>query len=239
MYRPTTAAQRAQEAAQRIATQMKRDVQKRQSQKIATAMKRDVQKRAIGKPLSKGMQQWVEANRSKLKKPTDRQKAIFAKYDKMKAAGMITTKPAKQSNKTSAGQPSATTKSTAPAPVQPRSGSKPKSETPTPTPSNTRRKRQDGSTGGRGGSVSSRSSSGTYGSPLPSNPQLKSQNTSRLTGRQRIALQVAAAAGGGSSHKRGSRRPLKPKKNQTYVTPTGMTMVWTGTNWKQVPKSRR
>ena len=63
MYRPTSAAQSAQAAAQRIATAMKRDVQKRASQKIATGMKRDVQKRAIGKPLSKGMQQWVEANR--------------------------------------------------------------------------------------------------------------------------------------------------------------------------------
>ena len=234
MYRPTSAAQSAQAAAQRIATAMKRDVQKRDSQRIATAMKRDVQKRAIGKPLSKGMQQWVEANRSKLKKPTDRQKAIFAKYDKMKEAGMLTAKPAKQSNKTTAGQPSTTTKSTAPAPVQPRSGSKPKSETPTTTPSNTRRDRQRGSTGGRGGSVSSKSKSGTYGSPLPSNPKLKSQNTSRLTGRQKINLEVAEAA---KSSRNKFSKPKNPKKGQIWTTRFGLKMKWTGTNWKQVSKS--
>ena len=236
MYRPTSAAQSAQAAAQRIATAMKRDVQKRASQKIATGMKRDVQKRAIGKPLSKGMQQWVEANRSKLKNPTKKQDAIFAKYDKMKAAGMITTKPAKQSKKTTAGQPSTATKSTAPAPVQPRSGSKPKSEKPTTTPSNTRRNRQTGSTGGRGGSVSSRSKSGTYGSPLPSNPQLKSQDTSRLTGRQKINLEVAEAA---KSSRSKYSKPKNPKKGQIWTTRFGLKMQWTGTNWKQVSKSTR
>ena len=56
-----------------------------------------------------------------------------------------------------------------------------------------------------------RSSSGTRGPNLPSNPQLKSQDTSRLTGRQKIALEVNAAAGGKSSHKR-SRNKLKVVK---------------------------
>ena len=37
-----------------------------------------------------------------------------------------------------------------------------------------------------------RSSSGTRGSNLPSNPKLKSQDTSRLTGRQKIALEGSA-----------------------------------------------
>jgi hypothetical protein len=56
-----------------------------------------------------------------------------------------------------------------------------------------------------------RSSSGTYGKNLPSNPKLKSQDTSRLTGRQKIALEVNAAAGGKDSHKR-SRNKLKVVK---------------------------
>ena len=56
-----------------------------------------------------------------------------------------------------------------------------------------------------------RSSSGTRGKNLPSNPKLKSQDTSRLTGRQKIALEVNAAAGGKSSHKR-SRNKLKVVK---------------------------
>jgi hypothetical protein len=39
--------------------------------------------------LSKGLQKWVEANRSKLKNPTDKQKAIFAQYDKLKKEGRL------------------------------------------------------------------------------------------------------------------------------------------------------
>ena len=39
--------------------------------------------------LSKGMQQWVKANRSKLKDPTDKQKAIFEQYDKLKKEGRL------------------------------------------------------------------------------------------------------------------------------------------------------
>lgn len=82
-----------------------------------------------------------------------------------------------------------------------------------------------------------RSSSGTRGEPLPSNPKLKSQDTSHLTGRQQIALEVAKYDGPKSSHKRAaSRKPTNPKKGTTYVTRTGMTMVWTGKNWKQKTK---
>tara|TARA_R100000479_G_scaffold120439_1_gene61758 strand:- start:33 stop:500 length:468 start_codon:yes stop_codon:yes gene_type:complete len=39
--------------------------------------------------LSAGMQKWVEANRSKLKNPTDKQTAIFKQYDKLKRAGKL------------------------------------------------------------------------------------------------------------------------------------------------------
>jgi hypothetical protein len=46
------------------------------------------------KPLSTAMQQWVEANRSKLKSATAKQKEIFKKYDQMKKAGMLAAKPA-------------------------------------------------------------------------------------------------------------------------------------------------
>ena len=53
-----------------------------------------VKKQEVAKPLSKAMQQWVKANRSKLKDPTDKQKAIFNKYDQMKKAGMLAAKPA-------------------------------------------------------------------------------------------------------------------------------------------------
>lgn len=82
-----------------------------------------------------------------------------------------------------------------------------------------------------------RSGSGTHGKPLPSNPKLKSQSKKNLTGRQKIALEVASASGGKSSAKRSSsRKPANPKKGQTYVTRTGMTMVWTGENWKQKRK---
>ena len=82
-----------------------------------------------------------------------------------------------------------------------------------------------------------RSSSGTRGKPLPPNPKLKSQSKKNLTGRQKIALEVAAASGGKSSAKRSaSRKPANPKKDETYVTRTGMTMVWTGKNWKQKTK---
>ena len=63
-----------------------------------------VQKQEIGKPLSKAMQQWVQANRSKLKQPTKKQKAIFEKYDQMQKAGMLDTKPAKQNNQTTVKQ---------------------------------------------------------------------------------------------------------------------------------------
>lgn len=72
--------------------------------RISTAMLRDVQKREIGKPLSKEMQQWVQANRSKLKHPTKKQDAIFKKYDQMKKAGMLAAKPAKQNNQTTVKQ---------------------------------------------------------------------------------------------------------------------------------------
>ena len=90
---------------------------------------------------------------------------------------------------------------------------------------------------GKGRQSDSKATTGTRGKPLPSNPKLKSQSTKNLTGRQKINLAVAAASGGGSSHKRGaSRRPTNPKKDQTYVTRTGMTMVWTGKNWKQKTK---
>ena len=82
-----------------------------------------------------------------------------------------------------------------------------------------------------------RSSSGTRGESLPSNPKLKSQSKKNLTGKQKIAMEVAAASGGRSSAKRSaSRKPANPKKGETYVTRTGMTMVWTGKNWKQKTK---
>ncbi len=82
-----------------------------------------------------------------------------------------------------------------------------------------------------------RSSSGTRGESLPSHPKLKSQSKKNLTGKQKIALEVAAASGGKSSTKRSaSRKPANPKKGETYVTRTGMTMVWTGKNWKQKTK---
>ena len=76
-------------------------------------------------------------------------------------------------------------------------------------------------------------SSGTRGSNVPSNPKLKSQNQ-KLTGRQKIAREVAAASGKVTPKKGG--KPKNPKKGQTYKTFTGITMVWTGTNWKQKTK---
>lgn len=90
---------------------------------------------------------------------------------------------------------------------------------------------------GKGRPSDGKAKTGTRGKPLPSNPKLKSQSTKNLTGRQKIALEVAAASGGKSSNKRSaSRKPVNPKKGQTYVTRTGMTMVWTGKNWKQKTK---
>jgi len=54
-----------------------------------------VQKQEIGKPLSKAMQQWVQANRSKIgKNATAKQEAIFKKYDQMKEAGTLSKKAA-------------------------------------------------------------------------------------------------------------------------------------------------
>lgn len=64
---------------------------------------------AQSKNLSEAMQQWVQANRSKLKNPTAKQKAIFKKYDQMKEAGTLSKKPAPQ-------KPAAKTK---PAPQKP------------------------------------------------------------------------------------------------------------------------
>ena len=90
---------------------------------------------------------------------------------------------------------------------------------------------------GKGRPSDSKSNTGTRGKPLPINPKLKSQSTKNLTGKQKIALEVAAASGGRSSTKRSaSRKPANPKKGETYVTRTGMTMVWTGKNWKQKTK---
>ena len=77
-----------------------------------------------------------------------------------------------------------------------------------PTTTNTRKNRQAGSTGGRGATPS-----GTRGSNVPSMPKLKSQDKSKLTPRQRIKLEVNAAAGGGSSHKRSKTKP-KVKRNR-------------------------
>ena len=39
--------------------------------------------------LSKGMQKWVESNRSKLKNPTEKQDAIFKQYDKLQKEGRL------------------------------------------------------------------------------------------------------------------------------------------------------
>lgn len=58
-----------------------------------------------------------------------------------------------------------------------------------------------------------RSSSGTRGKSLPSNPKLKSQSKKNLTGRQKINLEVYAASGGKSSHTRNKPKP-KVKRNR-------------------------
>ena len=59
--------------------------------------------------LSAGMQKWVEANRSKLKNPTDKQTAIFKQYDKLKRAGKLSNDAGLPSkNKPSQSTPKAT-----------------------------------------------------------------------------------------------------------------------------------
>lgn len=53
---------------------------------LGPAMNKKVQG---AKSMSPEMRKWVEANRSKLKDPTDAQKALFKKYDALKKAGNL------------------------------------------------------------------------------------------------------------------------------------------------------
>ena len=125
-----------------------------------------------------------------------------------------------------------------PKPAAKPSASKPAASTTKPT-----RSAQANTGTGRDGKFGSgtfgkgRKPDGKSAKPMPSNPKLKSQSRKNLTGRQKIALEVAAASGGKSSAKRKpSGRPVNPKKGETYVTLTGQTMVWTGKTWKQKTK---
>lgn len=82
--------------------------------------------------------------------------------------------------------------------------SKPSKPAPTATPTKSNKER-----------ASSRfysSSSGTYGKPLPINPQLKSQSR-KQTGRQKINAEVAANSGGRMTSSGAKSKP-QPKRNR-------------------------
>jgi len=101
----------------------------------------------MAKKLSPAMFAWAKANKSKLKNPTAAQKKIFAAYDAMAKAG---DKPANP---------------------KPRPASKPKPEAKAkPVKEKPRQTTPD-----EAKSRFFRSSSGTYGQNMPSNPALKSQ----------------------------------------------------------------
>ena len=78
-----------------------------------------------------------------------------------------------------------------------------------------------------------RSSSGTRGEYLPSNPNLK--GSQKTTGRQKIAQEVQQASG---NYRPKSRKPKNPKKGGTYKTITGITMVYNGKQWVQQTKDK-
>ena len=134
---------------------------------LGPAMNKKVQG---AKSMSPEMRKWVEANRSKLKDPTDAQKALFDKYDALKKAGNlpslsgVKSKPAevakKLTNKAKTTPPKAKS-----SPAQP---AKKKLETRGKTnatmPSNPAGQRQQ------------RAGVPTRGANVPKDPKLKSKN---------------------------------------------------------------
>jgi hypothetical protein len=156
------------------------------------------------KPLSTAMQQWVEANRSKLKSATAKQKEIFKKYDQMKKAGMLAAKPA--AAKKPAAKPKDVKKGVSTTPAAKKPDNKRKvDQNPTSTSTNEERKpgtrgelrpnnppsptvRRKGST--TGATVDPRERS------LRKNLQeSKSRKGSTSKGRKNIAAQVKKASG--------------------------------------------
>lgn len=119
------------------------------------------------KSMSPEMRKWVEANRSKLKDPTDAQKALFKKYDALKKAGNlpslsgVKSKPAEVAKKLTKKAKSTPPKAK-PSPAQP---AKRKLETRGKTnatmPSNPTGQRQQ------------RAGSSTRGANVPSKPKPK------------------------------------------------------------------
>ena len=73
------------------------------------------------KQMSAAMAAWVQANRGKLEKPTDKQKALFNQYDALKKEGNLPDTSKVKRRSSVAGQPSAKAKSAGVAPVQPAS----------------------------------------------------------------------------------------------------------------------
>tara|TARA_Y100000015_G_scaffold31201_1_gene30718 strand:+ start:649 stop:1284 length:636 start_codon:yes stop_codon:yes gene_type:complete len=122
------------------------------------------------KKMSAAMATWVQANRGKLKNPTAKQKALFNQYDALKKAGNLPDTSKAKRRSSVAGQPSAKPKA---------AGTKPVNRVP--------QRFADGAKGGKyakqvenkekAKSNFFRSSSGTRGQNLPSNPKLKSQPT--------------------------------------------------------------
>jgi hypothetical protein len=120
------------------------------------------------KQLSAGMAAWVKANRGKLKDPTKKQQAIFKQYDALKKEGRLPSTANVKRRPSPQAQPSAKPKA---------AGTKPVNKVP--------QRFADGAKGGKydkavknkekAKSNFFRSSSGTRGDNLPSNPKLKSQ----------------------------------------------------------------
>ena len=130
------------------------------------------------KKMSAGMAAWVQANRGQLKNPTAKQKALFNQYDALKKEGNLPDTSATKSRPSPKAQPSTSTKTGGNSPVQ-RAVAATKSRVP--------QRFADGAKGGKydkavknketAKSNFFRSSSGTRGENVSSNPKLKSQPT--------------------------------------------------------------
>ena len=150
------------------------------------------------KSMSPEMRKWVEANRSKLKDPTDAQKALFKKYDALKKAGNlpslsgVKSKPAevakKLTNKAKSTSPKAKTSPAQPAVRQLETRGKTKA-TMLPNPTG-QRQRTEGVP--------------TRGANVPNNPKLKSQ-------KKQTAKDIVEKYKGGKRSKTNANKPSAKK----------------------------
>ena len=128
------------------------------------------------KKMSADMAAWVKANRSKLPNPTKKQEALFKQYDALKKEGNLPSTSTVKSRPSPQAQPSTSTKTGGKSPVQ-RAVAATKSRVPQRFADGGKDGKYDKAVQNKEKAKSNffRSSSGTRGENVKSNPKLKSQ----------------------------------------------------------------